>query len=174
MAFATDPVSRWIWPEPHRYLSSVERFAKTHGGKAFFNKTAYFVGTYSGAALWLPPNVYPDVDTMMEILQRTGSEEAKRIGPEVFEKMDNFHPNKPHWYLPLLGVDPRFHEKGAGTALVEHSTAAFDKENILANLESSNERNISLYKRHGFELLGTIQENTSPSISPMIRNPKGR
>jgi hypothetical protein len=49
----------------------VESFAKAHGGKALFNKTAYFVGNYSGAALWLPPNVNPDVDTMMEILQRT-------------------------------------------------------------------------------------------------------
>jgi ribosomal protein S18 acetylase RimI-like enzyme len=57
---------------------------------------------------------------------------------------------------------------------MEHATAAFDKENILAYLESSNERNISLYKRHGFELLGTIQENTSPSIFAMIRKPKGR
>lgn len=172
LAFAADPVSRWIWPEPHRYLSSVESFAKAYGGKAFSNKTAYFVGNYSGVALWLPPNVDPDVDTMMEILQMTGSEDAKRIGPEVFEKMGNFHPNEPHWYLPLLGVDPLYHGKGAGTALMEHATAAFDKENILAYLESSNERNISLYRRHGFELLGTIQVSTSPSIFPMIRKPK--
>ena len=109
---------------------------------------------------------------MMEILQRTGSEEAKRIGPEVFEKMGTFHPNKPHWYLPLLGVDPLYHGKGAGTALMEHATAIFDNENILAYLESSNERNISLYKRHGFEILGTIQVNTSPTIHPMVRKPK--
>ena len=86
----------------------------------------------------------------MEILQRTGSEEAKRIGPEVFEKMGNFHPNRPHWYLLLLGVDPLFHGKEAGTALMEHAGATFDKENILVYLESFNERNISLYKRHGF------------------------
>ncbi len=174
LAFAADPVSRWIWPSPQKYLSSVEDFARAYGGKAFSNKTAYFVGNYSGAALWLPNGVEPDFDTMMEILQRTGSEEAKRIGPEIFEKMGNFHPNAPHWYLPLLGVDPLCHGKGAGTVLMEHATTAFDKENILAYLESSNERNISLYKRHGFELLGTIQVNTSPSIFPMVRKPKAR
>jgi hypothetical protein len=28
------------------------------------------------------------------------------------------------------------------------------------------------YERHGFELLGTIQTNTSPSIFPMLRKPR--
>jgi hypothetical protein len=112
LAFAADPVSRRIWPEPHRYLSSVESFAKAYGGKAFSNKTAYFVGNYSGVALWLPPNVDPDVDTMMEILQKTGSEKAKRIGPVVFEKMGNFTLTSLIGICPFLGSTRFTMEKG--------------------------------------------------------------
>lgn len=171
-AFAADPVSRWIWPSPQKYLSSVENFARAYAGKAFSNNTAYFIGDYSGAALWLPNGVEPDFDTMIRILQTTSSDEAKTDGPEVFEKMSSFHPNEPHWYLPILGIDPLYHGKGLGSALMEYSTALFDKENILAYLESSNEKNITLYKRHGFELLGTIQVNSSPSIFPMVRKAK--
>ena len=38
---------------------------------------------------------------------------------------------------------------------------------ILRISESSNARNISLYLRHGFEILDTIQVGSSPSFAPM-------
>lgn len=174
LAFVSDPVARWFWPAPQNYFSNFFEFAMAFGGKSFDQKSAYYVGDYSGAALWLPNGVDPDVDTMMRIMNTSSSKEAQLDGPAVFEKMSGFHPIEPHWYLPILGVDPFYHGKGLGTALMEHATAMFDRENTVAYLESSNERNISLYKRHGFELLGTIQVNTSPSIFPMVRKPKGR
>jgi len=174
LAFVSDPVARWFWPAPQNYFSNFFEFAMAFGGKAFDQKSAYYVGDYSGAALWLPNGVDPDVDTMMRIMNTSSSKEAQIDGPAVFEKMASFHPHEPHWYLPILGVDPLHHGKGLGTALMKHATAMFDRENTVAYLESSNERNISLYKRHGFELLSTIQVNTSPSIFPMVRKPKGR
>ena len=36
-----------------------------------------------------------------------------------FKKMDSYHPKEPHWYLPLLGVDPFYHSKGFGSALLQ-------------------------------------------------------
>jgi hypothetical protein len=38
-------------------------------------------------------------------------------------------------------------------------------------LESTNPRNLSLYKRHGFEPIGTIQQGSSPPLYPMLRLP---
>lgn len=172
LAFAADPATRWVWPEPKKYLLHFPSFAKAFGGKAFALNSAHYIGTYSGAALWLPPNVHPDVHTLISLLQSSASEQAQKDGPEVFDKMSGFHPSEPHWYLPLLGVDPLHHGKGFGSALMEHATVMFDKENILAYLESSNPKNIPFYKRHGFELLGTIQVNTSPPIVPMLRKPQ--
>jgi ribosomal protein S18 acetylase RimI-like enzyme len=172
LAFVADPATRWVWPDPQEYLSHFYSFAKAFGGKAFVNKSAHYVGDYSGAALWLPPDVHPDVDQLISLLQRTGSDEAKKDGPEIFEKMSGYHPNEPHWYLPLLGVDPIHHGKGLGSALLQHVLVMCDQDNKYAYLESSNPRNIPLYKRHGFEMLGTIQVNTSPSISPMLRKPR--
>ena len=171
LAFVTDPAVRWVWPDPRKYLSNFSRFAKAFGGKAFAYESAHYVGNFSGVALWLPPSVNPDVDQLMELLQSSGSEDSKRDGPEVFEKMGSYHTNEPHWYLPLLGVDPFYHGKGLGSALIQHALSICDRDNKSAYLESSNPKNISFYERHGFELLGTIQVNTSPPLFPMLRKP---
>ena len=40
-----------------------------------------------------------------------------------------------------------------------------------ADLEASSEQNLALYERHGFEVVGTIQVGSSPSIFPMVREP---
>jgi ribosomal protein S18 acetylase RimI-like enzyme len=171
IAFVADPATRWVWPDPQKYLSHFSSFAKAFGGKAFAYESAHYVGNYSGAALWLPPNVYPDVDLLTALLQSSGSDESKKDGPEIFEKMSRYHPHEPHWYLPLLGVDPLHHGKGLGSALMQHVIGTCNRDNKFAYLESSNPKNIQFYERHGFELLGTIQVNTSPPIFPMLRKP---
>ena len=171
LAFVADPATRWVWPDPQKYLLHFSNFAKVFGGKAFSYESAHYVVNYSGAALWLPPNVHPDVDGLIALLQSSGSEDSKKDGPEIFEKMSSYHPSEPHWYLPLLGVDPLHHGKGLGSALMQHAIVMFDLDNKLAYLESSNPKNIPFYERHGFELLGTIQVNTSPPIFPMLRKP---
>lgn len=171
LAFVTDPATRWVWPDTQKYLSNFSIFVKAFGGKAFAYKSAHYIGNYSGAALWLPPNVYPDFEKLIALLQSSGSDEAKNDGPEMFEKMSSYHPHEPHWYLPLLGVDPLYHGKGLGSALMQHAIVVYDLNENFAYLESSNPKSIPFYERHGFELLGKIQVNTSPPIFPMLRKP---
>lgn len=171
LAFVADPATRWVWPDPQKCLSHFPTFARAIGGKAFTYKSAHYIGNYSGAALWLPPNVHPDVEKLNALLQSTGSDDAKRYGPGLFDKMGSYHPIEPHWYLPLLGVDPLHHGKGLGSALMQHALAICDQDNKFAYLESSNSKNIPFYERYGFEVLGTIQINTSPAIFPMLRKP---
>jgi ribosomal protein S18 acetylase RimI-like enzyme len=172
LAFVADPATRWVWSDPHMYLENFPRFAKAFGGRAFEHGTAYYVDGYAGAALWLPPNIHPDVETLASLLQSTGSDKAQKDALGVFEQMGSYHPSEPHWYLPLLGVDPPQHGKGFGSALMKHALERCDRENIVAYLESSNPKNIPFYERHGFKLLGTIQVGSSPQISPMLRKPR--
>jgi len=86
--------------------------------------------------------------------------------------MGSYHPTEPHWYLPFIGVDPARQGNGHGSALMEHALTRCDREQKLAYLESSNPRNIPLYQRHGFEVLGTIQVGSSPPLAPMLRRPR--
>jgi ribosomal protein S18 acetylase RimI-like enzyme len=167
-----DPAARWVWPDSQRFLMYFPSFVRAFGGKAFAHGSAYYIDGYIGAALWLPPDVHPDENALIALLQRTVSDQIQKDVFAVFEQRGRYHPNEPHWYLPLMGVDPSQQSKGFGSALLQHILIQFDRNNKLAYLESSNPRNIPLYKRHGFELLGTIQTGTSPSISPMLRRPR--
>jgi ribosomal protein S18 acetylase RimI-like enzyme len=167
-----DPAARWVWPDSQQFLMHFPSFVRAFGGKAFTHGSAYYVDGYVGAALWLPPDVHPDENVLIALVQQTVSEQIQKDFFPVLEQMGRYHPSEPHWYLPLMSVGPSQQGKGFGSALLQHTLLQFDRDNKLAYLESSNPRNIPLYKRHGFELLGSIQIGTSPSIAPMLRRPK--
>ena len=172
LAFSTDPAARWLYPDPHQYLTHMPPFVRAFGGKAFAHGSAYYVDGYAGAALWLPPEVHPDDHELSAMLVRTVTEWERRDVLAVFEQMGSYHPKEPHWYLPLIGVEAIHQGHGYGSVLMEHALKPCDRGQTLAYLESSNPRNISLYHRHGFEILGTIQVGTSPPLFPMVRKPR--
>ena len=172
LAFSADPAARWLYPDPHQYAVNFPSFVRIFGGKAFEQGSAYCIGDFSGVALWLPPDVYPDEDALAGLIRRSVSGEKQEEIFAVLEQMSSYHPSEPHWYLPLIGVDPALQGKGYGSALMEHALIRRDRDKKFTYLESSNPKNMTLYKRHGFELLGTIQLGASPPIFPMLRKPR--
>ena len=61
---------------------------------------------------------------------------------------------------------------GLGSLILKEALQVIDEQGKIAYLESSNPKNISLYLRHGFEVIGEIQVGSSPVVTPMIRNPQ--
>jgi ribosomal protein S18 acetylase RimI-like enzyme len=165
LAFSADPVARWTYPDSHQYLALFPPLVRAFGGRAFAQGTAQHVEDYAGAALWLPPGLAPDQAALEATLPP--GREAEIAG--VFEEMARYHPHEPHWYLPLIGVDPARRRKGYGAALLRDSLRQCDRDHVAAYLESTNPANITLYQRHGFEVLGTIQVGSSPPLFPMLR-----
>ncbi len=171
-AFLTDPICRFAWPAPHQHLDAMPLGTRAFAGASFEHGAAHVAADFCGAALWLPPGVHPDVATLEKVFTETAEPRhlADLLG--TFEKMDKWHPEERHWYLPLIGVEPNAQGRGLGGALMRHATARFDEEQVLAYLESSNPRNISLYERHGFEVMGEIQVGAGPLVTPMLRRPR--
>jgi len=77
-----------------------------------------------------------------------------------------------HGYLPLIGVEPNAQGRGLGAALMGVALARCDREGTLAYLESSNPRNVSLYRRGGFEETDEIKVGAGPVVTPMVRQPR--
>ncbi len=172
LAFSTDPAARWMYRDPDQYLKYFPSFVQAFAGSAYSHRSAYYIEEYTGAALWLPPGVHPDEQALFDLMQRAVPERNHQDATALFEQMGRYHPSEPHWYLPLIGVDPVCQGQGHGSMLMQHALAPCDRDKTPAYLESSNPRNVPLYERHGFELLGTIQAGASPPLFPMLRRPR--
>jgi ribosomal protein S18 acetylase RimI-like enzyme len=172
LAFAADPAARWSWPRPEDYLQNLPRLARAFGGESFALGTADAIDGLAGVALWLPPGIKSDEDALSTLFKSTVPASIQADADGVFEQMASFHPREPHWYLPLIGVDPARQGQQLGDKLMAHALVRCDADRLPAYLESSNPRNLGFYRRHGFESLGKIQVGSSPTIVPMLRTPR--
>lgn len=171
-AFVSDPLARFAWPTPHQYLEAMPQATRMFGGASFEAGTAYVATGFVGAGLWMPPGVHPDGEGLERVFRETAKAEHLDDLLSTFEEMDRCHPEESHWYLPLIGVEPNAQGTGIGGALMRHALARCDEEGVAAYLESSNPQNISLYRRHGFEVLREIQVGSAPVVTPMLRRPR--
>jgi ribosomal protein S18 acetylase RimI-like enzyme len=172
LAFVDDPAMRWIMADGDVYLKNLGAAQAALGGRSLEHGTAYCLDDFSAAAFWLPPGVGVDEEAMLAFVERVTTE---KLRPDLFalmEQMGGYHPEEPHWYLAVLGVDAHRQGKGLGSILMKHALARVDREGKAAYLESSNPRNIPFYERHGFEVMGKIQAGSSPAITPMLRRPR--
>ncbi|MCA1393317.1 GNAT family N-acetyltransferase [Bradyrhizobium sp. IC3123] len=169
LGFAADPLMRWSWPDPGQYLRSMPQFIDACGGRAFAHGTAYVAGEIRGAALWLPPNVQQDEEALDAIMALSLRPEITEDMAHLRRRMAEHRPHEPHWYLPLIAVDPNWVGKGLGTLLMNYALQRCDEDGIVAYLESSNPENIPFYQRHGFKVVGEIQHGSSPPLTPMLR-----
>ena len=172
MAFSADPAARWAWPDPHQFITTFMPLVTLFGGKSFDHGSAYVIGDFAGVAQWLPPGVLPDDEPIGVLFEQNMSEPKLGEVLHLFEQMAGFHPHEPHWYIPLIGVDPVFQGRGYGTALMRHGLAACDRDQQLAYLEATSPAGRSLYERLGFRVLGEIRSGDSPPLFPMLREPR--
>jgi GNAT superfamily N-acetyltransferase len=169
LAFGADPVARWMYEDPHKYLMHAPRLFRALGTSSFDAGAAQRTNSGLGVALWLPPGVHGDDGPLEAVIADSMVEKKQAEVATVFERTEHYRPAEPHWYLSLIGVEALHRNKGCGAALLQSGLRRCDREHLPAYLWSSNPLNISLYERHGFEISGTIQVGSSPSIFPMLR-----
>lgn len=170
-AFLVDPAARFAWPAAHDYFRAMALAVREFAGSSFEHRTAYVTDDFCGVALWLPPGVQPDGKALEKVFRDAAKREHLDDLLATFDKMGRSHPGEPHWYLPLIGVDPKAQGKGLGGQLMRHALSRCDKDGVPAYLETANPRNIPLYERFGFEAMGEIQVGAAPVMTPMLRRP---
>jgi GNAT superfamily N-acetyltransferase len=173
-AFWDDPVMRFLIPSRDDGLRAL---MKMETKSALKHGTAYMTEDGAAAALWKPPGKWRT--TMGELLAMaplTISSLRGRlfIGLSVLNAVEKKHPtDPPHWYLAVLGTEPDAQGKGCGSAVLEPVLSQCDAATEPAYLESSKQKNIPFYERHGFRVTEEIAlPKGGPPVWGMWRDPQ--
>ena len=172
--FADDPVLCWMFEEPGR-AAKHEVFFRFFAGEVLVPLGATYL-LPGACAAWTPPDAPPWPDdrtarfvTAMATACTEG--DLERIGT-CADALRTHRPSERHWYLGQIATAPEVRSRGVGTTLLVRSLEVVDADRLPAYLESSNPRNVPLYERHGFAVVGTIDLRGGPPLTPMWREPR--
>jgi GNAT superfamily N-acetyltransferase len=177
-AFYDDPVVMWMLPdETRRSRTGAPGFA-TWLEKIYLPKSeVYTDAACTSAALWSPPGKWRlPAGLQLRLVPRFLRLFGVRRTPLILRGLtvlDKAHPDdRPHYYLGILGTDPDHQGKGLGSAVMQPVLERCDSEGIGAYLESSKERNVPYYRRHGFEVTYEVRLPEGPPLWLMWRDPQ--
>ncbi len=163
-AFARDPQFLWFLRPDH--LQDAARLRLFQGlllGSALPEGVVQRPAPGGAAAIWLPSESFgpssllDDLRSLPRIAALTGLPRLPRM-IAMRKAMETNHPkDRPHAYLWFLGVRPEAQGHGVGSRLLAAGLREVDAQGRHAFLESSNPANVSLYQRHGFELVKTYR-----------------
>ncbi|AUS78467.1 N-acetyltransferase [Actinoalloteichus sp. AHMU CJ021] len=132
-------------------------------------------GSVVGAAAWTTPDT--DVEAAFgpvaaEVGELAGDRAA--IAASVEEALTPHRPTEPVWFLATIGIDPSWQGRGVGGALLRPGLAAAEEAGSDAFLETSDERNVRFYQRHGFRVVAEVDlPSGGPRTWAMRRVPAG-
>jgi ribosomal protein S18 acetylase RimI-like enzyme len=172
LSFAKEPFVRWLFPDPDTYLAAMPKATSAFGVNAFPGGTVDVLDDGSGAAIWLAPGVEADSERLEATFAEYVAEEKASTLASVAEQMEHAHPPEPHWYLPMIGIDPVAQNRSLGTALMRHALSRSQAAGVPAYLELSNRRNLPFYERLGFETIRVIRVGSCPEVIAMSSRPR--
>jgi GNAT superfamily N-acetyltransferase len=176
-AFLDDPVAAWAFPPQRLRPRALERFQATRLRQLLAHDEVWTAEDHSCAALWAPPERWKSTlreDAQLgpcfahpRLLGRMPLVTAGWLG------LEKGHPRTPpHYYLAVLGTDPARQGQGLGSLLLGPVLAQCDSDGVGAYLESSKERNVDFYARHGFRVLEEVRLLRGPTMWKMWRDPR--
>ena len=172
-AFYDDPVMCWVFPRERMRHELAERLWTIRLRYTAPQDQVYVTDDLSGAAIWTLP------DRWHVGWRETGEMARLMLNyrlPILFaglQRIEKSHPHEPHsFYLAVLGTDPPHQGKSVGSALMQPVLELCERDGVPAYLESSKERNIDFYARHGFRVMRELRLPDGPPVWPMWRDPR--
>ena len=179
--FQHDPMMKYLVANDHAMLTKPLRLYQASIRMGLLYGEVYTTAAMDGLAVWISPGntdfSFPQMlrSGLLSGVMLMGLKSLSRFmtSYSTIDKLTKQSISRPHWLLMFLGVEPKHHGKGLGGQLIAPILARADREGVPCYLESNNERNLTFYKRHGFEIVGQVQIPDGPPAWGMRREPGG-
>ncbi len=180
--FYDDPLSAYLFPDEARRLDQLRWLYRGSARYAHRYGETFTTPGLEGVALWLPPErPYPHQLGMVRVglglaPLRFGLGWLRR-SVNAMNQLEAAHKRDVaprHWYLFLLGVEPSHQRQGIGGRLIEPVLSRAAADGVTCYLDTTNERNVRFYQKHGFEVItaGEVPRG-GPRFWTMTRQPRG-
>lgn len=172
-AFVTDPLYRWLFPDPATRSEAVRANFELMLALAHDRGIVDTDPTGIAVAIWTEPNVelLDDPTPFLELLDRWAPTRRDAALAGMARCADFARPQDDT--LHVLAVHPDHQSRGVAQRLLSPKLRQLDHDGGSAYLESSSERNLSVYQRCNFELLGEVGvPDGGPVMRPMRREPQ--
>lgn len=178
--FQKDPMMRFLVADSTRMLDRPLPFYRANIRMGFLYGEVHMLPSLDGIAIWVKPG---KTDFTFGQFLRSGLLTAtfsmgltslKRLmgSATFFEEMKKRAISRPHWLLLFLGVDPEQQGRGLGGKLIQPMLDRADGEGVPCFLDSTNQRNLTFYQRHGFRIAAQGKvPNGGPETWAMVRDP---
>lgn len=171
--FYDDPVFSWVLPDPDTRLSKLASLFRSIARDMLPARGEIHLAEAASTSMWRDPSFDHHEDGKGEFF------EPDVFSPEDFERLGMLragmlaaHPRDPHWYLSVLSTLPLRQSQGFGAAAMSVVLARCDAEVVPAYLASTNPKNRTLYRRHGFVDGDEIAIGDGPTALQMWREPR--
>jgi ribosomal protein S18 acetylase RimI-like enzyme len=169
--FADDPVMTWVFQDPSTRERGLHIGFTGLARSYFAPASVVHLGEDACTTMWRSPAYVEPPPPPASDEPRPWPADVDERFAILGERMAAAHPHEPHWYLNVIATRPADRGRGLGARALAPVLHVCDVEGMPAYLESSNPRNMTLYRRHGFVQTGEIELPDGPSLYPMWREP---
>lgn len=164
LAFADDPVMRWLIPDDDEYELHHQVFFGNIARRWLVTESLWCTDDVAALAGWIPPG-RPEVEPDgLEPYEHPEWRVARFAA--LREVMGANTPGEPHWYLNMLATHPDWQRQGLGAALMAAVFETADREGLPCYLETETEVNVAYYRHHGFDVRSEWDVATTDSDGP--------
>ncbi len=151
LAFAEDPVFRWLFPDEAEYHSQSPGAWHHVGRRSIALSCTYTTDDSVAIGMYFPPG-RPEVevdDQPVPGVEPPTAERRAKFGA-LGEVMHAHTPDEPHWYLNVLATHPDWQRQGLGAAIIAPIAEQCLADGVPLYLETQSVANVAYYTHLGF------------------------